>query len=330
MKLRILFLSIFGTFVFNSCSSSENDTNTDELPILTTYEASNITSSGCLTGGNISSDGGSDIIQKGVVWSNIQNPTIELNTKSNDGFGVGIFNSTIGNLNQGVTYFIRAYATNSSGTAYGNEVSFTTDAFQSITIGTQIWQNKNLDVTSYRDGTPIPQVTDPTQWENLTTGAWCYFNNDTSNGVKYGKLYNWYAVAGIHDNNPNTPYKVLAPIGWHIPSDDEWTSLTNYLGGENISGGKLKESGTTHWTNPNTGATNSSGFSGLPGGQGSYSSQAPTMNIWTNNGEVAVWWSSTESSYPSAWSRILRTWYNYTQRLNNGKNNFCSVRCIKY
>ena len=87
---------------------------------------------------------------------------------------------------------------------------------QQVTIGTQIWQSTNLDVTTYRDGTPIPQVTDPTQWANLTTGAWCYYNNDPANGTIYGKLYNWYAVAGIHDTDPSTPNKILAPQGWHV------------------------------------------------------------------------------------------------------------------
>lgn len=102
---------------------------------------------------------------------------------------------------------------------------------QQITIGTQIWSNTNLDVTTYRDGTPIPQVTDPTAWVNLTTGAWCYYNNDPANGAIYGKLYNWYAVAGIHDaaslNDPSLR-KQLAPQGWHIPTDAEWTTLTDF------------------------------------------------------------------------------------------------------
>ena len=143
-----------------------------------------------------------------------------------------------------------------------------------VTIGTQIWASTNLDVTTYRDGTPIPQVTDPTQWGNLTTGAWCYYNNDSTTGATYGKIYNWYAVAGIHDNDPNTPNKILAPTGWHIPSDTEWNSIINFLdpnanGGltvPNVAGSAMKETGTTHWFSPNTGATNSSGFTGLPGG----------------------------------------------------------------
>jgi len=100
-----------------------------------------------------------------------------------------------------------------------------------VTIGTQTWTSKNLDVATYSDGTVIPQVTDQTAWANLTTGAWCYYNNDAANGTTYGKLYNWCAVAGIHDTDPDTLNKKLAPTGWHVPTDDEWTTLTTELGG---------------------------------------------------------------------------------------------------
>jgi uncharacterized protein (TIGR02145 family) len=166
-----------------------------------------------------------------------------------------------------------------------SEISFEAPvaSLTSVTIGTQVWTNKNLDVTTYRDGTPIPQVTDPTAWANLTTGAWCYYNNDPANGAIYGKLYNWYAVAGIHDNDPNTPNKILAPIGWHAPTDAEWTILTDYLGGLSIAGGAMRETGTTHWWTLN-GATNISGFTGLGGGarnlNGSYISITDYGYFW--------------------------------------------------
>src|SRR5665647_2153473 len=127
----------------------------------------------------------------------------------------------------------------------------------SVTICTQVWMLKNLDVSTYRNGDLIPEVTDQTAWATLTTGAWCYNNNDPAVGVIYGKLYNWYAV-----NDP----RGLAPTGWHVPSDAEWTTLSTCLGGDAVAGGAKKETGTTHWTSPNTGATNSSGFTALPGG----------------------------------------------------------------
>lgn len=207
--------------------------------------------------------------------------------------------------------------------------------YNSVIIGTQEWQKENLNVSKYSDGTPIPQVTDPTQWANLTTGAWCYYNNDPANGAIYGKLYNWYAVAGIYDsaslNNPALR-KQLAPQGWHIPSDTEWSSLINYLdpsanGGSttpNIAGGAMKEAGTIHWLSPNTGATNESGFTGLPAG---YIFNNGTFYLF---GYYVVWWSSTETDNTNAWIRYLgydfgsvgRDFYEYAK-----KNGF-SVRCL--
>jgi uncharacterized protein (TIGR02145 family) len=139
----------------------------------------------------------------------------------------------------------------------------------SVIIGSQTWTTKNLDVATYSDGTVIPQVTDPTEWKNSTTGAWCYYNNDAANGNTYGKLYNWYAVAGIWNEASKTDVsqrKKLAPSGYHVPSDDECATLVIFLGGESIAGGKMKEIGNLHWNIPNTDATNIVGFTGLPAG----------------------------------------------------------------
>ena len=149
-----------------------------------------------------------------------------------------------------------------------------------------------MDVSHYRNGDAIPQVTDPTAWANLTTGAWCYYNNDVANGPIYGKLYNWYAV-----NDP----RGLAPQGWHVPSNVDWRKLikcidpnadTTVLGIQSlIAGGAMKETGTTHWSSPNTGATNSSGFSGLPSGFREYNN-GPFYQV-----DVAgYWWSSIQNS----------------------------------
>jgi uncharacterized protein (TIGR02145 family) len=197
-----------------------------------------------------------------------------------------------------------------------------------VTIGTQIWSSTNLDVTTYRDGTPIPQVTDPTAWAGLTTGAWCYYNNTTANGITYGKLYNWYAVAGIHDTDPSTPNKILAPQGWHVPSDAEWTTLTDFLGGVQVAGGKMKATGTIQagtglWQTPNTDATNESGFTGLSGGYRGTGFGA--IGIYGN------WWSSTEFTSTDAWSWILT---NQTGTMYRGEDFMLkllglSVRCIK-
>ena len=196
-------------------------------------------------------------------------------------------------------------------------------AIPNVTIGNQVWTTKNLDVTTYRDGTPIPEVKDADAWKNLTTGAWCYYENSTANGTTYGKLYNWYAVAGIHDNDRNTPNKVLAPTGWHVPTNAEWTTLIDFLEGESIAGGKMKATGTTLWTAPNTGATNSSGFTGLPGG--CRSSNGPFYDIG-NNG---VWWSSTEYGTTSALNRGLSYYYGAAITGGNDEEDGFSVRCLR-
>ncbi len=183
-----------------------------------------------------------------------------------------------------------------------------------IVIGTQQWMSKNLDVAFYRNGDPIPQVTDTTAWAGLTTGAWCYFANDSIQGGKYGKLYNWYAV-----NDP----RGLAPQGWHIPSDAEWTTLETTLGGASVAGEKMKETGTLNWTSPNTGANNNSGFLGLPGG---YRYFDGTFSLVGNYGD---WWSSTETSSTDAWYRVLYSTLGDLAKNSLNKQLGLSVRCIK-
>jgi uncharacterized protein (TIGR02145 family) len=185
-----------------------------------------------------------------------------------------------------------------------------------VTICAQRWMVKNLDVDKYRNGDPIPKVTDPTAWVALTTGAYCYYNNDSvTYAATYGKLYNWYAV-----NDP----RGLAPTGWHIPSDAEWTILSACLGGNATAGGAMKETGTTHWTSPNTGATNSSGFTALPGGFRFYSDG--TFGFVSVGG---YWWSSTEYNTTNAWQRYLANYYGYINIDNSNKQYGLSVRCLR-
>jgi uncharacterized protein (TIGR02145 family) len=183
------------------------------------------------------------------------------------------------------------------------------------TICDQDWMIKNLDVDHYRNGDPIPQVTDPAIWATLTTGAWCWYANNSANGPVYGKLYNWFAV-----NDP----RGLAPVGWHVPSDAEWTTLTDCLGGESVAGGKMKEAGTTHWQSPNTGADNSSGFTGLPGG-----ARDPNGTFTVDFGYVGFWWSSTEYNTANAWDRDLYYGNAIAYRYYNGKAIGFSVRCVR-
>ena len=189
------------------------------------------------------------------------------------------------------------------------------DVTPRVTIGEQVWATKNLEVTTYRNGDAIPQITNATDWANATEGAWCYYNNDPANGAVYGKLYNWYAV---NDS------RGLAPAGYHIPTDAEFTTLTNTLGGETVAGGEMKEAGTSHWTTPNTAATNSSGFAGLPGGIRRTSGSSAI-------GDFGFWWSSTEYGYGTtyAWYRLLYYNGSFIGSDHYGKTAGFSVRCIK-
>lgn len=215
------------------------------------------------------------------------------------------------------TYTYRVYAYNSAGNSLTptNEATASTNnsgSHEAVTVGSQVWMTKNLDVTTYRNGDPIPQVTDLSQWENLTTGAWCYYENDPVNGAVYGKLYNWYAV-----NDP----RGLAPAGWHVPSEAEWATLETFLGGESVAGGKMKS--TTGWDSPNMEATNSSGWTGLPGGK------LYPNGPFTTVGYRGYWWSSTEYSTGDAWVHYLFNDDAYLQKNNSGKAYGYSVRCIR-
>jgi len=202
-----------------------------------------------------------------------------------------------------------------------------------LTICSQVWSTKNLDVTSYTDGTPIPQITDPTAWANATTGAWCYYNNDPANGVIYGKLYNWYAVVGIYDsaslNNPSLR-KQLAPLGWHMPSISDWFNIISCLGGSSlggsdfsIAGGKMKETGTLHWETPNVNATNSSGFTALPGGERNYFG---TFDVGVS--VYGGWWSNSDSGN---FGYHVGIWNNSDNLILSGigKLSGSYVRCIR-
>ena len=183
-----------------------------------------------------------------------------------------------------------------------------------VTIGTQHWMYRNLNVDHFRNGDSIPEVRDSLRWTNLTTGAWCYFNYDPALGTIYRKLYNWYA---INDS------RSLAPTGWHVPSDLEWTKFTDYLGGLSIAGNKLKESGTSNWISPNTGATNETGFSALPGGYNSIYGTFRSIGIYGS------WWSTTENNTTTAWDRGLVFSSANVFRYDNFKGSGFSVRCIK-
>ncbi len=187
------------------------------------------------------------------------------------------------------------------------------NVYKTVTIDTQVWMSENLKTTKYNDGTTIPLVKDDKAWVALTTPGCCWYNNEKANKNKYGALYNWYTV------NTNK----LCPRDWHVPTDAEWLTMTNYLGGESIAGGKLKETGTTHWLSPNTGATNESGFTAFPGGYRDDSGKFYVIRKYGN------WWSSTESSMSHAYSRNMNYSYCDVIRDSFDKRVGMSVRCLR-
>ena len=192
------------------------------------------------------------------------------------------------------------------------------NVYKTVVIGKQEWFAENLRTSKYNDGTPIPNVTDNIQWSNLNTGAWAYYNNDAAYNAKYGKLYNWYAISPTTNGTKN-----ICPLGWHVPTDAEWTVLTDYLGGTIVAGGKMKEVGTTNWNSPNTDATNKSGFTGLPGGYRLYD------GYYSGVGSNGTWWSSTENLTNNAWYRLLTNDDGNADRSNGNKEDGLSVRCLR-
>ena len=275
-----------------------------------TASVTSITGSTATSGGTITSDGGATVTSRGLVWGTSSGSSTYSVTS---GSGTGTYTSSITGLTPGTLYYVRSYATNSVGTSYGAETSFTTS--NEITIGNQVWSSSNLNVSRYRNGDIIPQVTNNSDWQNLTTGAWCWYNNDSvTYAATYGKLYNWYAVNDLRG---------LAPLGWHIPTDAEWTILTDYLGGTIVAGGKMKQTGTTLWTSPNTSATNTSSFSGLPGGTRESGGAFTLVSI------LGIWWSASQNTTTTAWYRyLLHSVADATRNYDNKVRGF-SVRCVR-
>lgn len=331
MRLLRKTITVLGliSLVFASCEKEEE---VPKLPTITTTVVSDIQIQTAVSGGEITDNGGAEIIMRGVCWREEQNPTITDN-KTENGIGDGSFISPITELEVGKTYYVRAYATNVVGTNYGNEESFTVPTSGAYTdtrdnniykwtkIGDQIWMTENL---AY-----LPKVHSNVDFANKGNNkepAYCvydYTGSDVStakaqdNYKTYGVLYNFYVIDQTN----------VCPDGWHVPTDDEWATLLTYLGGE--AGGKLKERGTTHWHTPNTGATNEMSFTALPGG-----------NCFNNGSFVALgftgyWWSSTENddieSYqkPAAWYLNLYYLSNTLNKNSGDKDVGLSIRCIK-
>jgi len=314
------YVRAFATNNGGTSYGTEVSFQTATTPSLTTTLASNIASTTATSGGNISSDGRATVTARGVCWSTNPSPTI-YDSRTSDATGTGSFTSALTVLFSSTTYYVRAYATNSVGTAYGNEQTLTTtkaqdidgNLYSSVKIGTQTWMGENLKTTKYRTGESISKPTTATNWSNATYGAWCDYNSDAANGTKYGHLYNWYAVS----DNRN-----IALLGWHVATDAEWTTLTTYLD-ENVAGSKLKETGTLNWAAPNTDATNQSGFMAIPCGT-RYSN-----GTFDGVGNYGYWWSSSENYTNNAWGRYMYSNISYVDRSYSGKAAGLSVRCVR-
>lgn len=192
-------------------------------------------------------------------------------------------------------------------------IDYDGNAYPTFTIGNQVWMAENLRVTHYRNGDDIPHVTDNGAWSGLTTGAYCWYDNNQATNEKYGTLYNWFAV----DDS-----RGLCPVGWHVPTHAEWTTLTTYLGGTSVAGGKMKATSNL-WDSPNTAATNASSFSGLPGGIRS------SNGTFSYIGDYGFWWCSTEGSSSTAWTRYLGYDGSYVGGSDNSKQAGFSVRCLR-
>ena len=297
-------------------------------PTLTTEGISNITPVSATCEAEVTSDGGTGYIYYyGVCWSTSPSPTTSDSYIEEYGNVGGFYTKIIGLIPE-TTYYVRAYAKNSEGTGYGNELSFSTSSFETssvtdvdgntyetIRIGGQWWMAENLKVTHYRNGDQILHTPDSTEWTTLSEGSYCIYNNDQEISGIYGALYNWYAV----DDSRN-----IAPDGWHVPSSDDWTTLISTLGGEYVAGGKMKEVGTEHWAE-NHKASNESGFTGLPGGYRGYSAS------YRNLGGSAYFWSSTSSSsYRAFYLRL--NYYNDDIYFSSNNGDFrigYSIRCVK-
>jgi uncharacterized protein (TIGR02145 family) len=284
-------------------------------PTLSTTAASSITKYAASSGGTISSNGGSVITASGICWSTSATPTTS-DSKTTDGTTTGTFTSSITGLTAGTVYYVRAYATNAIGTSYGAAQSFTTlstpVAQTTVLIGTQRWTDKNLEVTTYRNGDAITYAANATEWNTATNagiGAWSYYNFDPANGAIYGKLYNWYAV---NDS------RFLAPAGYHIPTTAEYNTL-----GTN-SGSALKAASSEWGANM---GTNTTGFTGLPGGNNNVSGGSRFEDQGTSGW---FWTSEEDNSTPTkAYFRLLHQTAGFVDVGSYSKKYGFSVRLVK-
>jgi len=305
------------------------------LPLVISGEISNISNFSAKAEGSIENFGTeSSVVQHGHCWSTNENPTIEDNkTELGTKNTIGNFTSELSNLLDNTTYYVRAYATNIAGTAYGNEINFTATAsvtvtdydgnvYNTVTIGNQVWMAENLKVTHYSDGTAIPLVTDNAAWANLDNNiidkAYCYYNNSDANKDTYGALYTYAAAS---NGNEGGTFQGVCPTGWHLPNDTEWTELENYISNDGHSGTEgtaLKSS--SGWNNNGNG-TDDYGFTAVPAGF-----RTDFEGVFGGLGNWTYWHISYRFGNAC---RGLYYSYSYVDPTNHHMSGGYSVRCIK-
>jgi uncharacterized protein (TIGR02145 family) len=302
--------------------SSNYEFTTLGYPQLITKEIINAGTFVISTGGDIISSG--IILNAGVCWSTNPSPTIA-DSKTEDQLVYTSFTSDPYGLLPNTTYYLRSYATNIVGTGYGNELVITMpdatvydldgNPYSSVTIGSQTWLTENLRATKYANGENIPNILNNDDWQNATFGAWCYFENISEFEVPYGKLYNWLAV---------TDNRNVCPAGWHVPTDAEWQTLITFLGGSDFAGNQLKEEGTAHWSPSNDLASNSSGFTALPGGA---KSALPGFSYPIQS--LGLFWSVTPADGDNAYGYYLFDSYQSINKQEYLKQSGLTVRCLR-
>ena len=296
------------------------------LPSATTGAASSVTSASATLEGTVNANNSSTTVTFEYGLTTGYGLTVTATQSPLTGSTSTPVSAPTTGLSPSTTYHFRVKAASAGGTVYGNDATFDTPAspvtvsdfegniYNTVIIGTQEWMAENLKATKFNDGSAIPLVTDNTAWSNLTTPGYSWYNNDMASYRDiYGTLYNWFTV--------NTGK--LCPTGWHVPTDPDWTTLTTYLGGISVAGGKLKEAGTTHWASPNEGATNETGFTALPGGNRYFNGAFEYV------GSIGDWWSASGIDPTNALSRGMYHHISSVSIDNHDNRIGFSIRCIK-
>lgn len=329
-----------------SYSTEKSVTLKANLPTVITSEVTDIIQTSATVGGEVIDDGGLNVTERGIYYGTSPNPE-STGTKVQIGSGTGSFSEIITDLTSNTMYYLKAYAVNAIGTGYGNEISFTTlincgveqvadydgNSYNTVQIGNQCWMAENLKTTHYANGTEITLVEDATTWSSLTYNdkVMCYYDDDFTNASTYGALYTWAAASnGVSSDTNPSDVQGACPDGWHLPSDDEWKVLEMYLGMSSGSANSLNWRGSqgsslksTYGWYSNENGSNSSGFSGLPGGSRYQSGSFSSIT------KGSYFWSVTETSESEAMHRSLYYSMTGVHRNVSDKKKGRSVRCVK-